>query len=191
MEAREFRARDSDVGDSHGPTRDTTEAKFSAAWVKRLAERYGYADDAAARIAGEAACRRGHYTRDEFLTVVGWKSNRTLPLAERNPAQAIVDATARALAADDEITRVVSLLALDGVGVPVASALLHFAYPDRYPILDFRALATLGTLTRGTSYTPDFWVDYLRQCQAIAKDAGVSIRELDKALWQASKEAAV
>ena len=49
-----------------------------------------------------------------------------------------------------------ALLELRGVGVPVASALLHFAVPERYPILDFRALESLGDRRRRTHYTVDF-----------------------------------
>lgn len=77
---------------------------------------------------------------------------------------------------------------LNGVAVPVASALLHFAVPDRYPILDYRALALLGDERRRTQYTVAFWLDYVERCQAIACAAGVSIRELDKALWRDSRE---
>lgn len=177
--------------DLHGRNPGDPPSKFSAEWIRGLAGRYAYPDDAAAQDAGREGAERGHYTREEFLAIVDWKSARARPLAERNTEEAIVEATRRAFAADDEVTRLVSLLALDGVGVPVASALLHFAFPDRYPILDFRALATLGVLTRRTTYSPAFWVDYLDECRALAADAHVTIRELDKALWQASKESAL
>jgi len=85
------------------------------------------------------------------------------------------------------LTRVAELVRLQGVGVPVASALLHFTDPEKFPILDFRALASLGDLRRRTTYTNEFWVSYLQRCQALADDIGVSVRDLDKALWQASK----
>lgn len=177
--------------DLDGASAGDPPSKFSAEWIRDLAERYAYRDDAAAQAAGRAGAQRGHYMREEFLAIVRWKSARTRPLAERNSEEAIVEATRRGFASDDEVTRLVSLLALNGVGVPVASALLHFAFPDRYPILDFRALATLGVLTRRTTYSPAFWVDYLDECRALAADAHVTIRELDKALWQASKGGAL
>ena len=37
-----------------------------------------------------------------------------------------------------------ALLTLTGVGVPTASTLLYFAFPDAYPVLDVRALESLG-----------------------------------------------
>ena len=76
---------------------------------------------------------------------------------------------------------------LQGVDVPTASALLFFAFPDAYPIIDERALESLG---QGPPcyYSLKFWTEYLNACRAIAKDIGVPIRTLDKALWQFSKE---
>ena len=56
-----------------------------------------------------------------------------------------------------------------------------------YPILDVRALASLGH--RGRSVYPvSFWIRYLEACRRLAAEHYVSIRELDKALWQWSKE---
>ena len=80
-----------------------------------------------------------------------------------------------------------ALLSLEGVGVPTGSALLHFAHPESYPILDVRALESLGRKSRGT-YPVSFWVDYLTACRSLSSKCGVSIRELDKALWQWSAE---
>jgi hypothetical protein len=38
---------------------------------------------------------------------------------------------------------------------------LYFAFPDDYPILDVRALESLGHKTSRTVYPTDFWVEYL------------------------------
>jgi hypothetical protein len=98
-------------------------------------------------------------------------------------------ASRRSLGTDDERERMKALLTLRGVGVPTASALLHFAFPDRYPILDVRALESLGRPEQGT-YSLAFWLRYLEACRRLATAHGVSIRTHDKALWQHSKEAA-
>ena len=94
---------------------------------------------------GAAARTRGYYTREEFVEVCTWKTVRSRPKVAANTEAAIVDATGRALAADDEATRIGALLELEGVGVPTASTLLYFAFPDDYPILDIRALESLGS----------------------------------------------
>jgi hypothetical protein len=82
-----------------------------------------------------------------------------------------------------------ALLDLDGVGVPTASVLLYFAFPNDYPILDVRALESLGVRPR-SQYPVSFWLQYLAACRELARRCGVSIRTLDKALWQHSKERA-
>jgi len=134
-----------------------------------------------------AARERGFYTREEFLQVCAWKTVRSRPKVAANTEAAIVDATARSLAAGDEATRIGALLELEGVGVPTASTLLYFAFPDDYPILDVRALESLGVKSRST-YPVGFWLEYLNVCRELSRRAGVSLRTLDKALWQHSKE---
>jgi hypothetical protein len=134
-----------------------------------------------------AARRRGYYTREEFLQVCAWKTVRSRPKVAANTESAVVDATQRALATVDEATTIASLLELEGVGVPTASTLLYFAFPDDYPILDIRALESLGVKPRST-YPVSFWLEYLEACRKLSRRAGVSLRTLDKALWQHSKE---
>jgi hypothetical protein len=95
--------------------------------------------------------------------------------------------TRQALADPDEATRMEALLSLDGVGVPTASTLLYFAFPAVYPILDVRALDALGVKPR-SNYPVAFWLGYLEACRELAVRCGVSLRTLDKALWQWSKE---
>jgi len=138
-------------------------------------------------VVGAAARERGFYTRAEFLEVCAWKTVRSRSKVAANAEAAIVDATGRALAAGDEATRIAALLELEGVGVPTASTLLYFAFPDDYPILDVRALESLGVKPRST-YPVSFWLEYLDAARQLARRAGVSLRTLDKALWQHSKE---
>jgi hypothetical protein len=99
----------------------------------------------------------------------------------------VEEQTALAFVATGEAARMEALLALDGVGVPTASALLQCAYPDDCPILDERALESLGEKAR-TQYPVSFWLRYVNACRALAREAGVSIRARDQALWQHSKD---
>lgn len=130
---------------------------------------------------------RGHYTREEFIEVCAWKTPRSRPRVAANSETAVAEATGRALAASDEATRFAALVELQGVGAPTASTLLYCALPDDYPILDVRALESLGVKPRSV-YPMSFWLEYLEACRALALSSGVSIRTLDKALWQYSKE---
>ncbi len=118
-----------------------------------------------------------------------WKTARSRSRVATNSAKDVKRVTQRALATGNEATRMETLLTLTGVGVPTASTLLYFAFPDAYPILDVRALESLGVKAR-SQYPVSFWLSYLTVCRALAVQCGVDIRTLDKALWQYSKEKA-
>ena len=155
--------------------------------VPALAARFPAGDETRLLSAGAAARTRGHYTRSEFIEVCEWKTARSRARVAANSARAITRVTARALGPVGEEARIGALLELDGVGMPTASTLLYFAFPDDYPILDVRALESLGVKSRST-YPVSFWLTYLEVCRDLARRAGVSLRTLDKALWQHSKE---
>ena len=163
------------------------ELQFDPALIPGLAARFGYTEDDRCLAAGRAARARGFYTREEFLLVCAWKTPRSRPKVAANDDEAVRGATGRALVTTDERERLEALTALAGVGVPTASTLLFFAFPDDYPILDVRALESLGQRARST-YPASFWLEYLAACRALAREHGVSVRTLDKALWQYSKE---
>lgn len=165
------------------------ELQFPLTEVAALASRFPAMDESPGLALGAAVRARGHYTRAEFIEVCAWKSVRSRPKVAANSEAAVLDATSRALAADDETERISALLELEGVGVPTASTLLYFVFPDEYPILDVRALESLGVKAR-SGYPVSFWLGYLSACRELANRAGVSIRTLDKALWQHSKERA-
>jgi hypothetical protein len=137
---------------------------------------------------GRAARGRGHYTRDEFISVCRWKTPRSSPLVARNSAETVHEATGVALAAaTPERQRMSALRSLHGVEWPTASVLLHLAYPERYPILDQRALQALG-FQRPPPYSFRFWQAYVSACVDLAGQAGVDGRTFDQALWQWSRE---
>jgi hypothetical protein len=161
--------------------------RFACGEIEALAMRFPPVDETRYERAGAAARGRGHYTRDEFILICGWKTARSRPKVTSNSEAAIVEATGRAFGTADEDERMHALLELEGVGVPTASTLLHFAFPAHYPILDVRALDSLGVTAR-SQYPVSFWLAYLEACRELAARCGVSLRTLDKALWQHSKE---
>jgi hypothetical protein len=161
--------------------------QFAPEEISALAARFPVLDESRLLAVNAAVRARGHYTRAEFVEVCAWKTPRSRPRVAANREAAVIDATGRALAASDEAIRFAALLELDGVGAPTASTLLYVAFPDDYPILDVRALESLGVRSRST-YPVSFWLAYLEACRTLARENGVSLRTLDKALWQHSKE---
>lgn len=166
------------------------ELQFPLTDIPALAARFPISDDARLLALGTSARLRGHYTRRELVAVCAWKTPRSRPRIAANRPRMITALTGRALATEDEALRIGALLELDGVGVPTASTLLYAAFPEDYPILDVRALESLGVRPR-SGYPIGFWLGYLAACRALALRAGVSLRTLDKALWQHSKERTV
>ena len=138
----------------------TFSLQFDADKIDEIRRRYDDATDHEATAAGRRARGRGYYTKPEFITVCRWKSPRISGRAAKNAPGAIHRQTCLAFRASDEEERMRSLIELAWVGIPVASTLLHFAFPRLYPIIDWRALESLGQKRRST-YSIIFWLSYL------------------------------
>ena len=129
--------------------------------------------------------KEGFLTHKDFLTLCRWKTNRTQSRCDTNSPEFIKSVSQIALSTGDEQLRIEIWTLLYGVNWPTASALLHWLHIEEYPILDFRALWSLG-YEKPPPYDFAFWKDYFLYCRALAKQCGVSVRTLDRALWQYS-----
>lgn len=116
-----------------------------------------------------------------------WKSPRIGPRLAADDRDYVAAVTAVALSTPDERLRVDVLRLLSGVAWPMASVILHWCHAAPYPILDFRALWSLG-LDPLPAYDFPLWQAYTDHCRGLAAAAGVTMRQLDRALWQYSKE---
>ncbi|MCJ7777182.1 MAG: hypothetical protein MUP16_02560 [Sedimentisphaerales bacterium] len=129
--------------------------------------------------------------KEEFKKIVGWKTrNRSVHYCEENESDRVRKLTKRSFCVGDEKDRIESLLGqkggLKGVGYPVASTILHFAFPNRYPIMDFRVIRSLG-LKNPSIYRFEFWQKYCKEIQCISKKFDLDIRTVEKALWKYDK----
>jgi hypothetical protein len=138
-----------------------------------------------ARLAQRRARGTLYLTRGELRWIGEWKSPRIRPQIARNTEAGVRGATEAAFLARRESARLRVLLGLRGVVVPVASVVLHFAEPRRYPIYDVRVRAALRAIGvhRRFPPTPAGWSDYGAHLRALAARHRVSLRTLDKALW--------
>lgn len=146
---------------------------------------------------GPQVAKRGYYQKAEMAMVGDWKSPRIRSRLTRNPDEDVRDISRLALAAPERLQhRILSLL--HGVRDPVASALLTVWAPDRHTVIDFRAvqaldkLQSIGALRQevpphSTGGLPDY-TQYLECCRSVARQCGVGLRDLDRALWKWSKE---
>ena len=158
------------------------ELQFKPTDIPERAKRYGYPQDDAALAAGRRI-REGEFTRKNLLDIFEWKTKgRGRSRIRRNSDKEIADALRLAVSAKTERAALAVLLGLNGVQVPVASAILTAIDPKRYTIIDFRALEALGSSSSNRSV--NFYLAYLDFCLQLAAAHRVKLRDLDRALWQ-------
>ena len=136
------------------------------------------------------AILNGDRTPEMLALIVHWKSPRVVHHLSANATKVIAEALDVAVHHSDTREAMRELQKLKGVAVPVASAILTTIHPDRYTIIDFRALEALG------HFDPDveFYIDYLQFCRTLSQSEMVKaqtnapgptkLRALDRALWE-------
>lgn len=145
------------------------------------------------------AFTEGSYLWKDVQWVIRWYSRRPLTGqdAEReatfrnNGMDEIEGAIEAAQTATDVNDAVNALLAMEGVDVPMASALLYFMAPGRYvPITEptWTVLAEAGRLDEPwpDACTPSDYERFLEACRSLADDADLPLRDVERALWQLS-----
>jgi hypothetical protein len=131
----------------------------------------------------------GRFTRGEFLAMCRWKSPRSRLHYERSGPATIRRVSTAALAARDEQARIAHLVALPGVSVATASAILTLIDPARYGVLDIRCWQLLFSIRsvagnpRGRVFTLAQWELYLTRLRGHARALGVSARTIEYTLF--------
>ena len=155
--------------------------------IRLYQQRYDYAADPKLEHIRPLAKTKGFLTVAQLHELARWKSRRRADLAKTNSDDFVREITSFAFSASHEHSRIGSLVLLNGVQFPTASVILHFCVDASYPILDFRAIWSLG-MEQPSLYSLEYWVKYTSLCRNLAKEHEISVRELDMALWQYSKE---
>ena len=177
----------------HIPFRDKEEIQI---WAERYLEHreggetYREADERV-KMTIEAARDRGHMTRDDLEETAKWKypGQGLLNLVRQNARDEVREITCVSFTATTERLRVGVLLALAGVKWPMASTILHFAFPDDYPIVDKRVLRTIDwQYKHGGSFNFNRWNDFTEACKSESTKFNVKMRDLDRALWYYDKK---
>ncbi|MEM9346816.1 MAG: hypothetical protein AAGB26_09390 [Planctomycetota bacterium] len=159
---------------------------LSDAYLARLNDRNRRLTDAIVDRVFPRYLDQGYLTKPDFLMVCDWKTPRTKSRCAENDESYIREISSLALTTASEQLRIEIWTLLFGINWPTASVFLHFAMPDRYPILDFRAIWSLSS-TVPKQYSFDYWKRYSAFCLAIATENDVSMRTLDQSLWEYSK----
>lgn len=124
--------------------------------------------EAAAYEAG-SAIRNGEFTLANLETIVRWKSERMVNYLIANSNESIRTALATATAPQSTPAAAVeALTTLRGIDIAIASAVLAAIFPERYAVLDARALEALGHARHDTR----FYTEYNRFMQRLV-DCGI------------------
>ena len=128
-----------------------------------------------------------------LLEIVRWKSPRPLRhfLKHRNGTYYFHGIRACLLEEDDR--KLPALCELDGIEAAMASAILHFVFPRRFPIIDFRtveALHQLGYIEFSRASKTSYG-EFRNAILDIRKATGGqwSLRDIDMALFAYHKQA--
>jgi len=147
---------------------------------------------------------RGYFLKLEFVSICLWKTTRQKKAYEENSEEEIKTYTQKAINASTDRDKIESLINLNGVGIPVASAILTVIDPARYCVIDFRAWRTLKWL-QGINFSfyenySKFLDDYrnygtlriyhsfIEEIREIAKKNNQTPRQVEMALWKFDKE---
>ncbi len=162
--------------------------RFQIKEIPYWADRYQYPTESVANAVSARVRGAQFIEKDDFLILCKWKSPRIIKHCMKNSSEFIKEVTRVAFRTNYERLRIEILTLLDGVSWPTASVILHFGHKDPYPIMDYRALWSLGIEKPPNKYSFDFWWEYTQCCRKLSSQTNVSMRDLDKALWQYSKE---
>ena len=141
-----------------------------------------------------SAKKRGHLTASELEAVCYWKSPRAIQYVRSNSPTSVRAATRKALTTRSERRRLEALVQLQGVSIPMASAILMLLDPKRYGVIDIRVwqlLHEVGTVTtnpRGVGFNFKNWYQFLVILRHFAKKLGVSARDVERTLFIVHKE---
>lgn len=136
-----------------------------------------------------AARSRGYMSKEDLIAVCNWKSPRARPLCTSNHGNAVISASRLAFSVRDEEARMQALIQLNGVSVPMASAILTSFDPKRYGFIDIRVWQTLhhnGYVKEnphGTNLRVEHWLVYLEVLRKFAMASRRTAREAEQALF--------
>ena len=137
---------------------------------------------------------RGYLKPEELEAICKWKSARAIQRIKSNTASQIRFATSTALKTRSERRRLEALIRLNGVSVPMASAILMLLNPQRYGVIDIRVwqlMHKVGAVTKnyaGVNFTFQNWYQYLMIIRYFAKKFCTSARLIELTLFKAHKK---
>jgi len=134
-----------------------------------------------------------HLNSDDFFTIIAWKRKASaIKIAKKWKGLAVENVTENIFKESDDNKKVEILIGIGGIGLAIASSILAVCYPDRFTIIDYRALNSLRKIEKdrckdlpdkAENFKKENYFEYLDICQRIWKKYASSLRDFDKMLW--------
>jgi len=136
-------------------------------------------------------------TREEFLAIIIWKSNRSktnVVYGIEASESTVADLMAQVWEAAD-LNKIELLTEIGGIAIPIASAILSVCYPRRFTVVDYRSCAALAKVLNvepkalrkqlggDPSAKPEAYLAYVERCKTEGERRGFDIRTFDQILW--------
>jgi thermostable 8-oxoguanine DNA glycosylase len=125
-------------------------------------------------------------TEHDLRRVSLWKSNRVLCVSDKTLANLNELSTVEGLTLKDSRVKVVidDLVLSQGIGFPMASAILKFIMPTLFPIIDVRAYRALtGVQPSYSTYSYDKYISYAEKVTEVARKLNRPLCEIDEQLY--------
>lgn len=125
-------------------------------------------------------------TEDDLRRVSLWKSDRVLSVSKQT-LEKLNELSAKSdVRLKDELVKEVieNLVISQGIGFPMASAILKFIKPNVFPIIDVRAYRALtGKKPYYATYSYEKYIDYAEKVSEISKKLKRPLKEIDEQLY--------
>lgn len=163
--------------------------EFIRYWAKRYDE-YNIGDDEGEynlllnKVSDEIS-NTSTISQDTFERIADWKSFHVKHKVKWEEFELYQTGIKYALEVPDRL-KLSLLCGLEGVDIPVASTILNFMYPNKFPIIDYRVTQVLREaaciqLAKNMSYK--MYYRYKTEIENIVEQTGYDIRTIDRALF--------
>lgn len=125
-----------------------------------------------------------------FIKIIKWKSPRLAGIIKLHEFESRYKPVLEIVIKENNIKKKLNkLITLYGINIPSATTILHFIYPDVFPIIDCRTVCALNHFNRNNfiRITEKHYWDFFAAIHRIKSDTNTSLREIDRALFSYHK----
>lgn len=155
---------------------------FSESAIRYYASHYPLEYDADMKSLVPKVHNRGYLTRSDLLELSGWLvKGRNNSRVLSNSCDFVEKMTSLSFSSKTERSRIEYLVELHGVGLPMASAILHWFHRESYPM--WNRYARSSVLFENSAHLPQLerWEAFVVFCRTVAYRNTVDMRTLDRA----------